>query len=73
MYLYTMIFTLLGGLLGIFIINTMFFAIPYLMPRISMMEVLSYQVFGNILFFLFLVLPTNTGVFDFKDTATAEK
>ena len=24
--------------------------IPYLMPRINMMEVLSYQVFGNVLF-----------------------
>mgnify|MGYP000156009005 FL=1 len=65
-----MIFTLLGGLLGIFIINTMFFAVPYLMPRINMMEVLSYQVFGNIMFFLFMVLPRNTGIFNFDDVDT---
>jgi hypothetical protein len=68
-----MIFTLLGGLLGIFIINTIFFAIPYLMPRINMMEVLSYQVFGNIMFFLFIVLPRNTGIYDFTtDTPTSD-
>jgi hypothetical protein len=70
MYLYTMIFTILGGLLGIFVINSIFLAIPYLMPRINMMEVLSYQVFGNILFLLFLVLPKHTGVFDFSYTKT---
>ena len=67
-----MIFTILGSLLGIFLINTMFFAIPYLMPRINMMEVLSYQVFGNIMFFLFMVLPANTGVFDFKNAVAAK-
>jgi len=68
-----MIFILLGGLLGIFIINTIFFAIPYLMPRINMMEVLSYQVFGNIMFFLFIVLPRNTGIYDFTtDTPTSD-
>ncbi len=62
-----MIFTILGSLLGIFVINSIFLAIPYLMPRINMMEVLSYQVFGNVLFLLFVILPKNTGIFNFHD------
>ena len=32
-----------------------------------MMEVLSYQVFGNVLFLLFVILPKNTGIFNFQD------
>ena len=67
-----MLFLLLGALLGILIINSVFLAIPYLMPRIDMMEVISYQVFGNVLFLLFLVLPKNTGVFDFSDVITSK-
>jgi hypothetical protein len=60
-----MILTILAGLLGICILNTIFFAVPYLMPRINMSEVLSYQIFGNFLFFFYLFLPSNHGLFDF--------
>ena len=56
-----MLITLFIVILGILIINTLFVAIPYLSPRINMIEILSYQVFVNMLFFLFMMLPKNLG------------
>ena len=62
-----MILTIVIGLFGIFTINTFFFAIPYLMPRLDISEILSYQIFGNFLFFFYLILPKYYGRFDFTE------
>ena len=62
-----MILTIVIGLFGIFIINTFFFALPYLMPRLDISEILSYQIFGNFLFFFYLILPKYYGRFDFTE------
>lgn len=53
-----MILDLFLFILGILIINTSFLAIPYLSPRIDQMEIMSYQIFANLLFILFLILPS---------------
>ena len=51
-------------ILGVLIINTSFLAIPFLSPRIDQMEIMSYQIFANMMFILFLILPT--GLHQFK-------
>ena len=53
-----MILDLFLFILGILMINTSFLAIPYLSPRIDQMEIMSYQIFANMLFILFLMLPS---------------
>lgn len=58
-----MIFDLFIFILGVLIINTSFLAIPYLSPRIDHMEIMSYQIFANMMFILFLILPSNIRVF----------
>ena len=59
-----MIFGIILFILGILVLNTMFLAIPYLSPRIDHIEVISYQIFGNMLLFLFMVLPSHMGSYD---------
>ena len=55
-------------ILGILIINTAFLAIPFLSPRFSYMEILSYRIFANMLFFLFIMLPREVGNYNFSDS-----
>jgi uncharacterized membrane protein YozB (DUF420 family) len=59
-----MIVDLFIFILGLLIINTSFLAIPFLSPRIDQMEIMSYQIFANMMFILFLILPT--GLHKFK-------
>jgi uncharacterized membrane protein YozB (DUF420 family) len=59
-----MIVDLFIFILGVLIINTSFLAIPFLSPRIDQMEITSYQIFANMMFILFLILPT--GLHKFK-------
>jgi hypothetical protein len=58
-----MIVDLFIFVLGILIINTSFLAVPYLSPRIDHMEIMSYQIFANMMFVLFLILPTGLNKF----------
>lgn len=51
-------------ILGVLIINTSFLAIPFLSPRIDQMEIMSYQIFANMMFILFLILPTGLHKFN---------
>lgn len=51
-------------ILGVLIINTSFLAIPFLSPRIDQMEIISYQIFANMMFILFLILPTGLHKFN---------
>ena len=55
---------ILVTMLLVLIINTSFMAVPYLMPRLNHMEILSYQIYANMLFILFLVLPRKIGDFN---------
>lgn len=59
-----MIFGIILFVLGILVINTFFMAVPYLSPRINHMEIVSYQIFANMLFILFIILPRNMGNFN---------
>lgn len=59
-----MIFDLFIFILGALMINTSFLAIPYLSPRIDQMEIMSYQIFVNMLFILFLILPSGLHTFE---------
>jgi len=60
------------ALLVLTILNSFFFLIPYLMPRINQMEVYTYQIFFNILLLMYLLLPKKIGDFDWdKLTAPA--
>jgi uncharacterized membrane protein YozB (DUF420 family) len=58
-----MIVDLFIFILGVLIINTSFLAIPFLSPRIDQMEIMSYQIFTNMMFILFLILPTGLNKF----------
>ena len=51
-------------ILGVLIINTSFLAIPFLSPRIDQMEIMSYQIFANMMIILFLILPTGLHKFN---------
>jgi hypothetical protein len=51
-------------LIGLFIINTMFGIIPYLMPRAPSSILLPYQLWFNVIFIFTLILPTSVGHFD---------
>ena len=44
-------------ILAAFLLNTAFYFIPYLMPRVNAMELLSYQAFVNGILLLVLILP----------------
>jgi len=44
-------------ILAAFLLNTTFYFIPYLMPRVNAMELLSYQAFVNGMLLLVLILP----------------
>ena len=46
-------------LLAAFIINSIFYIIPYLMPGINTVELLVYQVFANGIIILYILLPRN--------------
>ena len=59
-----MIVDLFIFIIGVLVINTSFLAIPFLSPRIDQMEIMSYQIFANMMFILFLILPT--GLHKFK-------
>lgn len=59
-----MIIDLFIFILGVLIINTSFLAIPFLSPRIDQMEIMSYQIFANMMFILFLILPTGLHKFN---------
>tara|TARA_B100000963_G_C22333915_1_gene539881 strand:+ start:270 stop:539 length:270 start_codon:yes stop_codon:yes gene_type:complete len=54
--------------LGILVINTAFLAIPFLSPRFSYMEILSYRIFANMLFILFIMLPKQVGNYKFSES-----
>ena len=43
--------------LAAFLLNTTFYFIPYIMPRVNAMELLSYQAFTNGMLLLLLILP----------------
>ena len=43
--------------LGAFLLNSTFFIIPYLMPRVNAIELLTFQAFGNGLLLLLVILP----------------
>ena len=60
------------ALLVLTILNSFFFLIPYLMPRINQMEIYMYQIFSNALLLLYLLLPKKTGDFDW-DKLSNEK
>ena len=49
--------------LSVLLINTSFLAIPFLSPRLDHMELLSYQIFANMLIILFFILPTGVNKF----------
>ena len=51
-------------LIGLFIINTIFSLIPYLMPRAPSSILLPYQLWFNVIFIFALILPTSEGHFD---------
>jgi hypothetical protein len=53
-------------IVGFIIINTFFHATPYLLPRQNMNGLISYQIWANVMFFFYLVLPKYTGVFNFE-------
>jgi len=59
-----MIIDLFIFILGVLIINTSFLAIPFLSPRIDQMEIMSYQIFANMMFILFLILPAGLHKFN---------
>ncbi len=44
-------------ILAAFILNSTFYFIPYIMPRVNAMELLTYQAFTNGMILLLLVLP----------------
>lgn len=46
-------------ILAAFLINSTFYFIPYLLPRVNTIELLTYQIFANGLLLLTLVLPRN--------------
>ena len=50
-------------LIGLFIINTIFSLIPYLMPRAPPEIILPYQLWFNVLLIFSLILPTSVGRF----------
>jgi hypothetical protein len=58
-----MIVDLFIFIIGVLVINTSFLAIPFLSPRIDQMEIMSYQIFANMMFILFLILPTGLNKF----------
>ena len=43
--------------LAAFLLNSTFYFIPYIMPRVNAMELLSYQAFTNGMLLLLLILP----------------
>ena len=43
--------------IGAFLLNSIFYFIPYLMPRINAMELLTYQAFANGMILLIMILP----------------
>jgi uncharacterized membrane protein YozB (DUF420 family) len=59
-----MIVDLFIFIIGVLVINTSFLAIPFLSPRIDQMEIMSYQIFANMMFILFLILPTGLNKFN---------
>jgi len=59
-----MIIDLFIFILGVLIINTSFLAIPFLSPRIDQMEIMSHQIVANMMFILFLILPTGLHKFN---------
>lgn len=58
-----MIIDIFVFVLAVLLINTSFLAIPFLSPRIDHMEIMSYQIFANMLLILFLILPTGFNKF----------
>lgn len=44
-------------ILTAFILNSTFYFIPYVMPRVNAMELLTYQAFTNGMILLLLILP----------------
>ena len=60
------IVTIVIAVVGFIIINTFFHATPYLLPRQNMNGLISYQIWSNVIFFFYLVLPSYTGVFNFE-------
>ena len=46
-------------ILAAFLINSTFYFIPYLLPRVNAIELLTYQIFANGLLVLVLILPRN--------------
>jgi len=51
---------------GAFLLNSIFYFIPYLMPRINAMELLTYQAFANGMILLIMILPR--GMWEGKDS-----
>ena len=47
-------------ILAAFLINSTFFFIPYMMPRVNVMELLTLQAFANGLILLLAILPRRT-------------
>ncbi len=50
-------------LIALFIINTIFGLIPYLIPRAPPEIILPYQLWFNVLLIFSLILPTSVGHF----------
>ena len=58
-------------ILAAFLINSTFYFIPYMLPRVNTIELLTYQIFANGLLILTLVLPRNLWTPPVATTAVA--